>query len=104
MSEEEIKSENLPHNFNKVDNFKNSNEDKKLSKVKMIILNILFEKLKNKEKIGRKKLSSTLETKGVFLSEKEVRKELLELQNKELVTIGKGRQGTKITKKGIEEI
>jgi transcriptional regulator with PAS, ATPase and Fis domain len=104
MSEEEIKPENLPHNFNKVDNIKNSNEDKKLSKIKMIILNILFEKLKNKEKIGRKKLSSTLETKGIFLSEKEVRKELLELQNKELVTIGKGRQGTKITKKGIEEI
>ena len=28
---------------------------------------------------------------------KEVRKELIELQNKELVEIGKGRQGTKIT-------
>ncbi|MFO7888133.1 MAG: sigma 54-interacting transcriptional regulator [Eubacteriales bacterium] len=104
LSEEEIMIENLPHNFNKVKEIGVEEKEDKISKVKIIILKILDEKLIKKEKIGRKKLSKELEEKGVFLSEIEVRNQLVELQEKHLVSIGKGRQGTRITQKGMELI
>src|SRR6056297_153362 len=104
LSEEKIMLENLPHNFNKVKDIGLGEKEDKISEVKVIILKILDEKLIKKEKIGRKKLSKKLEEKGIFLSEIEVRNQLIELQKKDLVSIGKGRQGTKITKKGMELI
>ncbi len=75
-----------------------------LDSVENEILKILYDKLKKKQKIGRKKLIEILEDSKYYLTEKEVRSKLYSLQNKDLVNIGRGRQGTKLTKKGLEYI
>jgi transcriptional regulator with PAS, ATPase and Fis domain len=70
----------------------------------MEILKILYDKNSNNIKIGRKQLSDQLRKRGVFLGEQEVRNKLLMLQDQGLVSIGKGRGGTRITHAGIERL
>ncbi len=52
--------------------------------------------------IGRKGIAEMLTKYNIFLGEQEVRNYLLELQNKGLVEIRRGRGGTIITPKGID--
>lgn len=66
------------------------------------ILKILYDKNKKNIKIGRKQISKELIKMSIFLSEQEVRNELLILKSKGLVSISKGRGGTQITEKGIK--
>ncbi|MCT4605321.1 MAG: sigma 54-interacting transcriptional regulator [Marinisporobacter sp.] len=68
------------------------------------ILRILYDKNKQNMKIGRKQISNELMKMSIFLSEQEVRKELLILKSMGLVSISKGRGGTKITQKGIAHL
>ncbi|MCB6609561.1 sigma 54-interacting transcriptional regulator [[Clostridium] symbiosum] len=56
------------------------------------------------EKTGRKKLADNLQMKGIPLTEAEIRVYLERLQEKEYVSIHKGRGGTQITQKGIHSI
>lgn len=68
------------------------------------ILRILYDKNRQNIKIGRKQISNELKKVSIFLGEQEVRKELHVLESKGLVTISKGRGGTKITKLGMKYI
>ena len=69
--------------------------------VEIEILNIIKNENSQNRKIGRKKISELLCKKNIFMSEQEVRKKLLELKDKNLVDITKGRGGTRITNEGI---
>ncbi len=99
MSDSRITINNLPHTFNKYDNTNECKEN--LSSAQLSLLNILYNKFKNKEKVGRIKLIDLLQAKGYYMTEREVRRNLEYLQDKNLVIIGTGRQGTKITDSGI---
>lgn len=70
--------------------------------VEIEILDIIMSENAKNRKIGRKKISDLLCKKNIFMSEQEVRKKLLELKDKNLVDITKGRGGTRITDEGIK--
>jgi transcriptional regulator with PAS, ATPase and Fis domain len=70
----------------------------------MEILKLLFERNSRNIKIGRKQLSDELRKIGIYLGEQEVRNRLLVLREMGLVSIGKGRGGTKITSIGINKL
>lgn len=70
--------------------------------VEIEILSIIKDENSQNRKIGRKKISKLLCKKNIFMSEQEVRKILLELKDKNLVDITKGRGGTRITNEGIK--
>lgn len=72
--------------------------------VEIEILNIIKDENSQNRKIGRKKISELLCKKNIFMSEQEVRKKLLELKDKNLVDVTKGRGGTRITDKGIKHL
>jgi sigma-54 dependent transcriptional regulator, acetoin dehydrogenase operon transcriptional activator AcoR len=54
----------------------------------------------NRERIGRRSLADKSSERGLFLTEQEIRSILLRLQHHQLVSIKKGRGGTKITDMG----
>lgn len=72
--------------------------------VEIEILNIIKDENSQNRKIGRKKISELLCKKNIFMSEQEVRKKLLELKDKNLVDVTKGRGGTRITDEGIKHL
>ena len=100
MSEEKISVDALPYTFCRT--LSQNNETYHMEDHQLEILKILKEKLENKEKVGRVTLMNLLEKKSIYLTEREVRKEMNELKNKGYIAIGKGKQGSKITSKGIE--
>jgi len=100
MSEEKISVAALPYTFCRT--LSQNNETYHMEDHQLEILKILKEKLENKEKVGRVTLMKLLEKKSIYLTEREVRKEMNELKNKGYIAIGKGKQGSKITSKGIE--
>lgn len=103
MGSDPIHINDLPYNFD-IGNKKKADVDDRLNEIDREILKILYISMKNKEKIGRKKLVFELEKKDYFLTEKEVRNKLDELRNSKYIKIGKGRQGTRIASKGISYI
>lgn len=69
--------------------------------IEELILRIIYERSAEGKKTGRKSISAELGTQKIYMSEQEVRKELIRLQELGCVEIALGRGGTKITKKGI---
>lgn len=66
-------------------------------------IHILEELLKYKrigEKVGRSRISSSLRSKGIKLTDDKIRVRLKYLENLELASIGKTREGSTITEKG----
>lgn len=72
--------------------------------IEAVILSILYENGRQGRKLGRKTLSTALAARDVFMGEQEVRDYLLDLASKELVVINRGRGGTQITEKGIQQL
>jgi transcriptional regulator with PAS, ATPase and Fis domain len=68
------------------------------------ILKIIYERGKINMKTGRQVIAHELGIRSVFLGEQEVRKELMRLQEIGLVEVTRGRGGTRITQKGIEQL
>ncbi|MBZ2174882.1 sigma 54-interacting transcriptional regulator [Schnuerera sp. xch1] len=54
----------------------------------------------NKRRVGRRSINKLAKSKGIFLSEQEIRKILTNLERFDMVNITKGRGGTIITKQG----
>lgn len=99
MGSDPMVKEDLPYTF------VNENLDRgEISKEEIEILKIIYEHMIEKKKIGRNKISLLLEKRNIFLTEREVRTILNNLSEKGYVQIGIGRQGTKLTEKGIELI
>ena len=69
--------------------------------IEELILQIIYDRSEKGKKTGRKSISAELGIQKIFMSEQEVRKELIRLQELGCVEIALGRGGTKITKKGI---
>lgn len=99
MGSNPIVKEDLPYNFTL--NIQRENKNN-IAYVDKEILKILHKKIVSKEKVGRGKIASLLECKEIFLTEKEVRNRLEYLSDKGYVLIGVGRQGTKLSYKGME--
>ena len=74
------------------------------SYIDLCVLEILKHANCRKISIGRKAISKELVEYNIFIGEQEVRKHLLLLEEKGLVSITRGRGGTKITYKGIDFI
>ncbi len=99
MASDPIVKEDLPYTFLN----ENPLEDKE-DKIETEIMEIIYNHMLEKKKIGRKRISLLLEEKEIYLTEREVRSVLEELSGQGYVYIGVGRQGTKLTEKGIEII
>lgn len=56
------------------------------------------------ERTGRKRLSERLRERGLFITEAEMRGILQRLEKEEFVIIQKGRGGTRITQKGLDQL
>jgi transcriptional regulator with PAS, ATPase and Fis domain len=72
--------------------------------VKDSMLNLLHERGRLKKITGRKKIAELLANSGIYLTEREVRTRLKELESEGLVRIGTGKQGTSITAAGIRYV
>lgn len=71
-----------------------------IDKEELLILEILYQYYCDQIHVGRKVLSLDLSSKGVFLSEAQVRSLLTNLESKGFVKISKGRGGTYLTLAG----
>lgn len=85
------------------------NKERKLKDLTPIKLNVETEILKiiycensNNRKVGRKSISNKLSKIDIYMSEQEVRKKLIHLNELGFVYITNGRGGTKITNEGLE--
>ncbi|MCY6369160.1 sigma-54 interaction domain-containing protein [Clostridium ganghwense] len=58
----------------------------------------------NREPVGRRSIAKIAQLQGVFLSEQEIRRILIDLENYGMVEISKGRGGTKITQFGLKAL
>ncbi len=97
MGSNPIVKEDLPFNF-----LSNEYKEDQINKEKLEILKIIYMHMVEKKKIGRKNLSLLLEDKAIYLTEREVRNILINLETEGYVQIGTGRQGTRLTEKGIK--
>ena len=70
--------------------------------IEELMLRIIYERSAKGKKTGRKSISAELGRKKIYMSEQEVRKELIRLQKCGCVEIALGRSGTKITEKGLD--
>ena len=95
--DDEITLKDLPYNFCKV---KFKNEEKKDDTIP--ILKEIYNAENKKKVIGRKTLCSCLTAYGYSYTEQEIRNKLEQIKNIGLITQGRGKQGTKLTEKGIE--
>jgi transcriptional regulator with PAS, ATPase and Fis domain len=75
-----------------------------LSKKESFVLEELYISYVNNERIGRRKLKNNSKGKNIIISEGQIGEILKELEDKSYVRIGKGRQGSVITEKGIKLI
>jgi len=100
MSEERITLEGLPYTFRRA--ISQRGEDLHVGEEKLKILTILKEKLESREKVGRMSLLRALEARGVFVTEREIRRMLEELREENYVQVGVGKQGTRITQEGLK--
>lgn len=72
--------------------------------VEIEILKIIMENTQLYHGIGRMQLNAQLKSSQIHIGDSSLRNVLQSLQEKGLITIGKGRSGTKITESGIEKI
>jgi len=100
MAEGIIDVKQLPYTFHH--NLGKVSTEQTLSEKHAAILECLQIAYVNHRKIGRKSLVEALIPYGFYLTEREIRNELIALQEKNLVAIGSGRQGTQITQKGLD--
>lgn len=68
----------------------------------IFILEQLHKAIGDNKRLGRRSVFKKCEENNLFISEKEIRNILLNLENNQMVKILKGRGGTMITKQGIE--
>jgi transcriptional regulator with PAS, ATPase and Fis domain len=83
------------------------NDTKIMTKIKsidMTILDIIHRNNIENKRVGRKSIANLLTKINIYMGEQEVRQVLLALQSRGLVTIGKGRAGTRITDEGIAQL
>lgn len=110
ICEDKVEIDNLPSHFNPKQN--NQKQDQvnmdfeldELGDIKeyIFILNELYLAKQLDDNIGRREISKNAEINNLYLSPQMVRSRLNKLEEHGLVNIGKGRQGTKITNKGIK--
>ncbi len=67
----------------------------------LFILECLYQAGKMNKNIGRRQIAQSAEEKNLGLSAQMVRSRIKKMEDMELVKIGRGRQGTSITEKGI---
>ena len=72
--------------------------------IEMEILKIIMENTQLFHGIGRMQLNTYLKSMQIHIGDANLRNVLQSLQEKGLITIGKGRSGTRITELGIQEI
>lgn len=72
--------------------------------INRLILKILEEAYHSHKKLGRKSIAESLMAYNIYLSEQEVRKHLLALQDLDYVESSRGRGGTRITASGINAL
>jgi transcriptional regulator with PAS, ATPase and Fis domain len=70
----------------------------------LFILEELEKGFENKYRIGRRSLTNIAESRNIYLTEQEIRNILSELQLYKMVSISKGRGGTKITDFGLKAL
>ena len=70
----------------------------------IFILEILKESYMKQERVGRRSISDHARIRGIYLSEQEIRNNLIRLETYGLVTISRGRSGTRITDFGREAL
>ncbi len=70
----------------------------------LYVLEKLQESYINKTRIGRRSIANLASKDGLYISEQEVRRILLDLQEYSMVKITKGRGGTKITTFGLQAL
>ena len=68
------------------------------------ILKIIMENTQYFHGIGRMQLNTYLKSMQIYIGDASLRNVLKSLQERDLIEIGKGRSGTKITEKGIKKI
>lgn len=100
MSDDIIDIMQLPYSFQT--NIVKPTKQQNLSDKHHAILECLKTAYVNHQKIGRKSLTDALIPYGYYVTEREIRNELISLQKNDLVSIGSGRQGTQITQKGLD--
>ncbi len=66
------------------------------------VLQILYESYRLRQHIGRGKICHLLEDRGFFLSEQQIRTVIQNLEDRGLVTVMRGRGGSKLTPEGVE--
>jgi len=115
ISDEEITIDDLPENLlksSKGTNKLNSYENPKFSYFinltgerfnnYLLVLQQLALCYKNRVGIGRRAMAKVIEKNNIFLTEKEIRTIFMNLEKYKLITISKGRGGSKITDLGLE--
>ena len=116
IGDELIKREDLPVSFkerrkpdNNVENIKIVSELEQLKRISgnrieeyLFVLKLINEAHRNSLSIGRKAISDKSKNDGINLSEQEVRTILTKLESINLISISKGRGGTKMLMDGIK--
>lgn len=115
ISDEEITIDDLPENLLKSSkgiNKLNAYENPKFSYFinltgerfnnYLLVLQQLVLCYKNRVGIGRRAMAKVIEKNNIFLTEKEIRTIFMNLEKYKLITISKGRGGSKITDLGLE--
>nr|WP_239559268.1 sigma 54-interacting transcriptional regulator [Sporohalobacter salinus] len=110
VCEDNVEIEDLPSHFN----FRQEDQKQEKKEIEfkleelgdieeyIFILNELYLAKQLGDNIGRREISKNAEINNLYLSSQMVRSRLNKLEEQDLVNIGKGRQGTNITKKGIK--
>lgn len=100
MSENPMGIQDLPHHFYEV--AQGSAPEQELNEIELKIIYLLYERNQAREKTGRRKLMKLLEDQQIIMTEKDVRHYLVALEEKGMVAIGRGRQGTQLTYRGLQ--
>lgn len=66
------------------------------------VLDRIYQAHEDRKSIGRKGIAEAAEEEGRALTEGQIRRILKELEEEGLITVGKGRSGSRLTKKGLE--
>lgn len=95
----------LPEQFKNKEHFEKGASDEDLqSRLKLSVLRILMKHNTLGHGVGRITMLKYLKKEGEEVSDLSIRGLLSELQEEDLIQIGKGRQGMKITAKGMKKI
>lgn len=120
ISEDKITIEDLPFNLSNYGNNTNNYENVAIKDIKEYkdFINDLGDKLRdyiivmeqlelcyrNRTGIGRRALARIIEEKNIFLSEPEIRTIFINLEKHKMITVSRGRGGSKLTEAGLRFI